>query len=216
LSPVDRNSPLYFEADIDAENLKKSLGKSEKAYLGFAGSIDETVKSLDDQVTAQEQVAKQSKKVAEEEDRRSNKRSSEHNQRKKHSGVMRGILRREKRSADSLGISLGTLGGLIGGATVLGLIGSAIKSYLAWDRQIRSLNTTMSGTPRLMRTAAAAVQGLTGYLDLSREELLQTAKSMGVIAVQLGNTRQAQKVFKGLFMDVIHLSKSRCSIGFGC
>jgi hypothetical protein len=208
MPPNQKDNPFFFEADLDVDNLTKALSKGEKAYLAMADGMGSLTDALEDHSRKEDEAAKKAKKHAQDEEKRANKRSFFARGRKKMSKGFLGILRREKDAAGGLGISLKALGGLIGGATILGLIGKAVSSYLTFHRQIASLNTTLSGTPRLMNVAAGAVQGLTGYLDLSREELVQIAKSLNVVALEVDKLPGSRKIFRGIMMDTVHLAKS--------
>lgn len=203
-----QDNPFFFSADVDVDNLKNSLSKAEKMYLAMAAGMSKMVEGLEDLSKKEEEAGKKSKKQAGDEEKRSNKRSFFARARGKMSKGFLGILKREKGAADGLGISLKSLGGLIGGATIIGLIGKAVSSYLKFYTQIAQLNTTLSGTPRLMNVAAGAVQGLTGYLNLGRDELVQVAKSLNVVALEVDKLPGSRKIFRGIFMDTIHLAKS--------
>jgi hypothetical protein len=88
------------------------------------------------------------------------------------------------------------------GALVGGVIG-AVRAFFQFDRVVRQLNTTMGDSAAIMHVSSGMVQGLTGYLNLSREEIAAITKQMGDLRITMD-----PRMFRRLTMDTIHLSKS--------
>jgi len=234
MSPVDPNNPFAFELEVEGEdNLRKALAKGERAYLNFGKSIDKVTDGLQDESEAHAKAGQAAKKAAQAAEEATEAKEQEakklgffaklkekflrrgekadENAAKRRGGVskrIRGFFKREKDAADDAGISFGKLAGLIGGATIIGGLVAAARAYLEFDNQIRQLQSTLAGQPRVMNAAASAVQGLTGYLEFSREELIAVTKQMGDLHLVAGNTPKAAQQFRELTMDVLHLSRA--------
>lgn len=219
------SNPFHFEASLGVNNLRKALSRAEKAYIGMSKGMGRIVGKLEGVDKAKQAFIKtqmrslksQAKEVRSEairikvikktwrqergifKAREKLRKKDARLQRKIEKG---GIFRR------AAGAIFSKVGGAIAGAVGIGLITKAITDFLEFDKQIRSLNTTLSGTPKLMGVAAGAVQGLTGYIGLSREELVQMAKSLNVVALEVNKLPDSKRVFRGIMMDTIHLSKS--------
>ena len=209
---ADKDNPFFLEAGLDVSELEKSVTKAEKFYQTFSKSMEDAVEGLESQEEQYKKTGEAAQESAQEQERASNKSkrvlADRFNIIKKIGGGIGGIFKREKMAVESLGISWSSLAALIGGATVVGLIGKVIKDWLEFDGILREVNVTMSSSPRLMREASANIQELTGYLNTSREELSSMMKTFGELHIIQGNTEEAAKAFRQLTLDTIHLSKS--------
>lgn len=212
--PEDRreDNPFFFEADLDTKELKNALSKAEKMYMSFGDKLEDLVEGLETQEDAQRKVGEAAKDAAKDSLEGAKDQDAA---RKKTTGIFRktgkviaGIFKREKDAVGDLGISYRSLLTIIGGATAVGLIGKLVKDYLEWDKEIRSLSVAFGDQNKVVGAASGLVQAYTGYLDLSRDELVGIVKQMGELQIVSGNTAQAAATFKSIAKEAIHLGKA--------
>jgi hypothetical protein len=228
----DQN-PFAFEVEVkENQALKGALTNAEKAYMAFGRGIKRVVKWLKDQEKAHDETGKKTKKNAKElrglsqlteayykgeiksmRAARAEYRRYEKDQRKREKIEQRikrptSIYARLKKSADAAGFSLKRMLGFLGGASIVGTVIGSAKAYLAWQEQILELKSTLGGQPRLFSAASDAVQKYTGYLGMSRGELVSITKQIGELHLVSEKLPNAGKLFRELTLDVIHLSKS--------
>lgn len=215
------DSPFYVEGFLDLDNVEKAMTKGEKMYVKYEKSIGKSNKALEDQEAQAEKTGKKSlswiRRLNRDKNQswRSERREFLQRQkyerkegRRKRRIEMGGFFRRGARSAGSAGRVIagavtGPIAGMLGIGAVIGGIIGAIRAYFRFDKVVRSLNTTMGDNAAIMRTSSSMVQGLTGYLDLSREEIAAMTRQLGDLRITMN-----QKAFRQLTMDTIHLSKS--------
>lgn len=202
----NNDSPFFQEADVDVTNLKKSLNSAERQYVKCSKAVDRRSVAMDNYLDKSFDTAKQSKEAAKQDEKQQRGREASY---KKSSSIILGALKRESGALSNLGLSWSTIAGAAGGGAILGFVGKAISSYLAFDRQTRELNATMSMQPKAFGAASAIIQGYTGYLDISREELVQITKQIGETRTGfegLGKAAKANLLFTT--RETINLSKS--------
>jgi len=232
--PENREDILFHEALLDTSQLKNALSTVEKAYAKFFDQIDKATDGLENQEDQHRKTGESANKQAKEtinsgsklinwfsgffkkkkklrdEDVKGTEESNK-NRVKSTGFATRGIvgfIRHEKAALESLGLSWSNLISILGGGAILGAIFSSMKSFLEFDKQIRSVTVTLGDQPRVLAAATNAIQGLTGHLDVTREELVALTTQIGELKLIKGNTQEASAAFRSLVTDTINLSKS--------
>lgn len=226
MSDQNKNNVWDLELDVDVDDLVKSLNHAEEAFNDYSKSAEEAEAALDDFILTNVKAGNEAREaldaltdeekqvvVNSEKKKRAIKEEVEVSSKaeKKQSKILSGIrshIDREKSALEELGISWGNLSALIGGAAFIGIIYKAAKDFMEFDSHIRSLNTSMGDTPKLAAAASGSIQGLTGYLGMTRDELVTINQQIGDLKLIKANTVGGQKALLGLTKDVIHLSKS--------
>jgi hypothetical protein len=213
MPPEDRrDNPFFFEAELDTKQLKDAVNKAEKIYIRFGSAMETVVEGLENQEDAQRKTGEAAKEAAKDSLEGAKDTIQGRNKvlgafKKTGKGIL-GIFKREKDAVNDMGISFKGLLGILGGATVIGLIGKLVKDYIEWENQIRTLSVAFGEQNRVVGAASGLVQAYTGYLDLSREELVGIVKQMGELQIVSGNTKEAARTFQSIAKEAIHLGKS--------
>lgn len=195
------DSPFFASAELDTNPLKKALAQAEAYYNKFSRGVEKATDALEDQEAQAEKAGREAKDRA----------SDEEKEQKKRVGWFKGIrnlIDREKDALDDLGISWKSVRNLIGGVAAVGLIGKLTKDYLEFDKMMREVNVTLGQQPKLLEASRQSIQGLTGYLYMTREELVGVAKAMGEVRLVTEDMKGSSRIFRGMMLDTIHLSKA--------
>lgn len=208
MPPNDPNNPTAFDFEVTGEdNLKKAVNSSERAMLDFSKSVIKLAKHLEDESEKHRQSGEAATEAAGEfeESTRSSERSTK--KRGRLSRMLVSFFRREKDAAGEAGLSVRQLGTLLGGATFVGAIFAAGRSFLEWNRQVLHLNTTLGDQPELISSARDRIRSLGIELGTSADEMLRVTTLMGdmnIVSRDLMGTR----VFRDMRADIVALGKS--------
>jgi hypothetical protein len=225
--PADPNNPFLFEADLDTSKLKVATSRADKYYAMFSKSVTtiaDKMQSAEDKITAgfkkglaaHKRRASDAKNViqrlfafrqnkAKEEKKDEDEAGKE---KKKQQGMLSKWFSGEKSALQEIGISWRNLKSMIGGAVLVGFIYKATTAFLDFDKSMREINTTFGDQPLLMAEANRSVTNYAGYLNATGEELIAINRALGEHHLIHGNTKKAAKQYRGLALDVIHLSKA--------
>ena len=194
--PTKVDNPLYFEADVNFKPLDAALSKSEKNYIRMSKKVKIVSSALDDQAKHAKISGAAIKKAAKDAEEAETSKDDA----VKKGGVLSKLLNREAAKLKAAK--------LIGGATVVGLIGSAMSAFLEFDQAMREFNTTLGNSNRLMDASQSLVEDWTGILGLSRDELVQLGKQIGEVRLVTEGMKDSSLVFRGIAEDAIMLGKS--------